>query len=142
MLEFSRNTGNTALAEYWAYVLEALDILKHDCMSDEEDVEENITTEDGVDTTRKVRIVKLLWFRHESFRPLFETIDATRGLEDLIFHQSGATRIPRKRVAVVDSRLPPKGLPKSVFRQEYLDKLDEYAQEELQFRAEDFEIRQ
>jgi hypothetical protein len=142
MVEFAQNTQNPELEEYWAYALQSLHILQHDGMSEEEDAEENITTEDGVATKRSVRIVKILWFRHESFRKLFAIIDATRGLEDLIFRQSGRPRIPRKRVDDVDYRLPPKGLPESIFRQEYLNGLSEYQKDELEFSTEAFEIRE
>ncbi|KAJ3793192.1 hypothetical protein GGU11DRAFT_692260 [Lentinula aff. detonsa] len=141
MVQFARNTGNAELKEYWEYALKALNILQHDGMSDEEDVEEDITV-DGVATKRLVRIVKILGYRHESFRGLFKIIDATRGLEDLIFNQSGRSRIPRKRVNIVDLREPPKDLPKSVFRQEYLNQLSEFDIEELRISEQDFEIRE
>ncbi|KAJ3990967.1 hypothetical protein F5050DRAFT_1582207 [Lentinula boryana] len=141
MVQFARNTGNAELKEYWEYALKALNILQHDGMSDEEDVEEDITV-DGVATKRLVRIVKILGYRHESFRGLFEIIDVTRGLEDLIFNQSGRSRIPRKRVNIVDLREPPKDLPKSVFRQEYLNQLSEFDIEELRISEQDFEIRE
>ncbi|KAJ3780057.1 hypothetical protein GGU10DRAFT_279977 [Lentinula aff. detonsa] len=141
MVQFAWNTGNAELKEYWEYALKALNILQHDGMSDEEDVEEDITV-DGVATKRLVRIVKILGYRHESFRGLFKIIDATRGLEDLIFNQSGRSRIPRKRVNIVDLREPPKDLPKSVFRQEYLNQLSEFDIEELRISEQDFEIRE
>lgn len=142
MIEFAQNTGNAGLEEYWAYALSSLHILQHNGMSEEEDAEEDITTADGVATKRIVRIVKDLYYRHESFRNLFVVIDGTPGVEDLIFRQSGRARIPRKRVDTVDYRFPPKGLPKSVFRQEYLDKLSVYQKDELEFSTEDFVIRE
>lgn len=142
MVEFAQNTGNPELEEYWAYGLKSLDILQHHGMSEEEDAEEDITTAGGVDTKRIVRIVKVLGFRHELFRKLFVTIDGTPGLEDLIFRQSGRPRIPRKRVDTIDYRSPPKGLPESVFCQEYLNNLSPYQKEDLEFSAENFEIRE
>lgn len=141
MVQFAQNTRNAELKEYWEYALKALNILQHNGMSDEEDVKEDITV-NRVATKRLVRIVKILGYRHESFRGLFETIDATRGLEDLIFNQSGRSRIPRKRVNIVDSCDPPTGLPKSVFHQEYLNQLSVFDIEELSFVEQDFEIRE
>lgn len=128
--------------DFWGYALKALDILRHDGMSDEEDFSEDIVVE-GVPTQRKVRKVKVLWFRHELFSDLFKKIDEAREVEELIFTQAGRTRIPRKRVQTIVNREPPKGLPKSVFRPEYLDALSKYEIEELELaKEEDFAVRE
>lgn len=140
MLEFAQNTGNDELEAYWGYALKSLDVLGNGCMSPEEDAEEDIIT-DGVHTKRTVRVVPILAFRHKSFQKMFEIIDKTPGVEDLIFHQSGRTRLPRKRVSTIDRRDPPKRLPESVFDQEYLAKLSRYQKEELEFEG-DFQIRE
>lgn len=141
MLEFAQDTRNDELESYWGYALKSLDVLGTGCMSAEEDAEEDITTADGVRTTRTVRVVPILAFRHTSFLKMFKIIDETPGVEDLIFHRSGRTRLPRKRVSTIDHRAPPKGLPESVFDQEYLAKLSKYQKDDLDFGG-DFEIRE
>lgn len=141
MHEFAQNTGNNELEEYWGYALKSLDVLGVGCMSAEEDAEEDITTADGVRTKRTVRVVPILAFRHKSFLKMFKTIDETPGVEDLIFHQSGRTRLPRKRISTIDHRAPPKGLPDSVFDEQYLASLSGYQKEELEFEG-DFEIKE
>ncbi|KAJ3723623.1 hypothetical protein DFJ43DRAFT_990366 [Lentinula guzmanii] len=140
MVTFSRQSGDQDLEEFWSYCLQALDVLRHDGMSDEEDAKENIVT-GGLETTRKVRLVKTLHWRHESFKPLFEHIDKAKDVEELIFTQVGRGRLPRKRVDVVSKRDPPVGLPRSIFRQGYLETLSPYEMEDLQLAAGDFPIR-
>ncbi|KAJ3746808.1 hypothetical protein DFH05DRAFT_1523446 [Lentinula detonsa] len=124
MVTFSKQSGDQDLEEFWSYCLQALDVLRHDGMSDEEDAKENIVT-GGLETTRKVRLVKTLHWRHESFKPLFEHIDKAKDVEELIFTQ----------------RDPPVGLPRSIFRQGYLETLSPYEMEDLQLAAGDFPIR-
>ncbi len=140
MLVVARTTGDEDMVEFWEYVCDALNILKHDGMSDEEDGTEKITTEDGVKTSRDVRLVSILWFRHESFRTLFELVDQTKGLEEMIFNQAGRASIPRKRVAIVNNRSPPPGLIVAVFRPGYLGQLAEHEVDELRLVESDFVV--
>jgi hypothetical protein len=141
MIRICEQYGNEEQAEFWRYTLRGLDILKHPGMSDEEDGTEEIIV-DGVVTEREVRLVKDLWFRHESFRDVFQIVDDTRGTETMIFSQAGRTRIPRKRVEDLDMRQPPVGLPQSMFREEYLDELHDYEIDDLEFSTEEFHIRE
>jgi hypothetical protein len=141
MIRICEQYGNEEQAEFWRYILRGLDILKDPGMSDEEDGTEEIIV-NGVVTEREVRMVKNLWFRHESFREVFQIVDGTRETETMIFSQAGRARIPRKRVEDLDLRQPPVGMPRSMFREEYLDRLLDFEIDDLEFSTEEFHIRE
>ncbi|KAJ3804652.1 hypothetical protein F5876DRAFT_18858, partial [Lentinula aff. lateritia] len=107
---------------FWTYMVDSLLVFEEGGMSDEEDGEEDVVI-DGVETKQDIKLVKDLWFRHESFGPQFQMIDETPKSEPEIFTQQGRLSVKRVRTNIIDKRDPPKGLPQDVFRLEYLQRL-------------------
>ncbi|KAJ3766050.1 hypothetical protein FB446DRAFT_654368 [Lentinula raphanica] len=121
---------------FWSYVLTCLDKLKHDGMSDEEDGVLN----EGHENEEQVKFVLVADFRHPSLRQLFEIVDKTPGLEELIFKQTGRTRRKRVRIDKVSKRPPPKRLPTAFFRDGYLDSLMPHQREDLVLSRKEFAL--
>ncbi|KAF8827858.1 hypothetical protein HHX47_DHR4000941 [Lentinula edodes] len=123
MVQFCQDGGDESGITFWSYVIDALLVLGDGGMSDEESGDEDVVI-DGVSTKQDVKRVKILWFRHESFAPIFQQVDETPKVELKIFTQQGRLSVKRIRSNdVVDKRDPPKGLPQDIFRPEYLDEL-------------------
>jgi hypothetical protein len=122
MADEERKAGREQGVTFWSYVTDTLNHLGVHGMSDEEDAKLNVSLgEEGVMVQQHVRLVLDLDWRHPSFRKLFELIDKTKGIEDLIFSQVGNARLPRHRVAKVSNRSPPKNLPRGFFRDNFFD---------------------
>ncbi|KAJ3738026.1 hypothetical protein EV360DRAFT_58507 [Lentinula raphanica] len=141
MIQISRDTHDEDGVKFWTYALDAVKILGERGMSDEEDGEEDVII-DGVQTKQDVKLVTVLWFRHESFRDLFQLVDQTPKAEEKIFSQQGRHQVKRVRSDIVDNRKPPPGYPKQVFRPEYLQKLLPHEKEDLKFKKSDFVIHE
>ncbi|KAH7871310.1 uncharacterized protein C8R40DRAFT_1174732 [Lentinula edodes] len=132
MVQFCQDGGDESGITFWSYVIDALLVLGDGGMSDEESGDEDVVI-DGVSTKQDVKRVKILWFRHESFAPIFQQVDETPKVELKIFTQQGRLSVKRIRSNdVVDKRDPPKGLPQDIFRPEYLDEL--FPHQKKQFR--------
>ncbi|KAJ3900218.1 hypothetical protein F5879DRAFT_809594, partial [Lentinula edodes] len=133
MIKLAESTRDLDGAAFWAYAFQSVKILGERGMSDEEDDEEDVVI-DGVQTKQDVKLVKILWFRHESFRSLLQRIDETPKVENEIFTQQGRFQVKRVRSNIVDERKPPTGYPKQVFRPEYLQKLLPHEKEALKLK--------
>ncbi|THU83956.1 hypothetical protein K435DRAFT_688528 [Dendrothele bispora CBS 962.96] len=123
MLSTFREREDQESIEFWSYVVDCLQRLKHTGMSDEED-DTAETDVGGLKVKRRVRLVQKLNWRHPSLRALFEIVDQTRQFEDLIFKQSGASPLPRIRVDTVVTRDPPEHLPRSFFEDDYIESME------------------
>ncbi|KAJ3752593.1 hypothetical protein EV360DRAFT_54935 [Lentinula raphanica] len=135
MIDFYKDIPHSEAKSFWNYVAQALQVLGEPGMSDEEDGQEDVVI-DGVETTQDVKLVKILWFRHESFSTLFQIVDGTPKAERRIFTQAG--RQPTKRIrsdSIVDYRSPPRGYPEGIYRQEYLQKLKVHEREDLELQG-------
>ncbi|KAJ3722846.1 hypothetical protein C8R42DRAFT_731606 [Lentinula raphanica] len=133
MLEVAQQVQDDEMETFWSYVEEAVGILGERGMSDEEDGEEDVII-DGVSTKQDVKLVKILWFRHQSFRSLFEKVDQTPKTEPQIFTQQGRYQLKRVRSNIIDNREPPPGYPKQIFHGEYLQNLLPHQLQDLKFK--------
>jgi hypothetical protein len=139
MIQVTKENNDQQGEQFWMYALESVMMFGKKGMSDEEDAEESVVV-DGCQTTQPVRRVQILWFRHVSFRKLFQIIDETPKKEPGVFTQQGRTSVKRVRSDIVDRRDPPKGLPESVFRREYLETLLPYQRAQFDIRKKPFKI--
>lgn len=112
MIQVCEETGEIQRAQFWREVLECVEILTVDGMSDEED---------GTEGDESVRLVKDLDYRHPDFRKLFKKVDNVRTKNSSIFKNTGRKRIRRVYVSEMTSRPPPTNIPSSFCCQEYLD---------------------
>ncbi|KAJ3887367.1 hypothetical protein GG344DRAFT_30746, partial [Lentinula edodes] len=122
MEEFCQEIDDQGGKSFWTYMVDSLLVFEEGGMSDEEDGEEDVVI-DGVETKQDIKLVKDLWFRHESFGLQFQMVDETPKSEPEIFTQQGRLSVKRVRTNIIDKRDPPKGLPQDVFRLEYLQRL-------------------
>ncbi|KAJ3728478.1 hypothetical protein C8R42DRAFT_572095 [Lentinula raphanica] len=137
MVKASRQRKDSNALKFWTYGLNCLHKLKHEGMSDEEDA--TVThIANGVETREQVRHVLAPDFRHPVLRPYLELVDQTRGLEAMIFKQTGRARMRRIRVDKISHRPPPKRLPASFFRDGFLDSLMEHEKDDLRISKRDF----
>ncbi|THV01475.1 hypothetical protein K435DRAFT_655235, partial [Dendrothele bispora CBS 962.96] len=143
MVQVMRERNDKEGEKMWNYVLNCLGKLEHDGMSDEEEGTEEIVT-DGKVTRVQVRKVMQVTWRHPSFRGLFELVDKTRGVEAAIFSRQGRPPMTRIRVDEEPSRKrpPPKHLPVSFFKPEYLQDLSKYSYQidELRMSKKEFPL--
>ncbi|KAH7872188.1 uncharacterized protein C8R40DRAFT_1053039, partial [Lentinula edodes] len=130
MVQFCEEADDDSGLTFWSYVVDALLVLGDGGMSDEESGEEDVVI-DGVNTKQDVKKVTVLWFRHETFEPIFKQVDETPKVELKIFTQQGRLSVKRIRSNIIDKRDPPKGLPQDIFRQEYLDGLFPYQRKQF-----------
>jgi hypothetical protein len=135
MVEVSKEVRDKEAEEFWTSALDALSTLGEDGMSDEETTEES-TVVDGIQISRVVRKVKVLWYRHPNFRTTFLKVDETPENEPAIFSQQSRVFVERVRSGIVDYRNPPKGLPQDVFRPEYLQGLLPLQRKQLEISQE------
>ncbi|KAK7434707.1 hypothetical protein VKT23_020071 [Stygiomarasmius scandens] len=122
MLAIEEELGDQQAVQFWSYAVTVLSKLDHHGMSDEED-DERPSFINGVRTMEQVRIVQELEWRESSFSHLFALIDQTRQLESQYFSQTGKPSMKRIRNdpnRKVVKRQPPRGLPRSFFKPEYL----------------------
>lgn len=111
MIQHSRCMGDESALEFWMSTLQSLQYLQTDGMSDEE-------TEDR--GGEKVRLVKDLHFRHPAFTDLWQYVDDLPRSMHSLFAQSGVKRLCRVFSHELTNRLPPKNLPCTFYRPEYL----------------------
>ncbi|THU95285.1 hypothetical protein K435DRAFT_607196, partial [Dendrothele bispora CBS 962.96] len=123
MINAERERGGEAGVAFWSYVLEALSKLGPKGMSDEEDATVDVAIGE-LQAKQAVRLVHVLKWRHPDFRRLFEIVDKTPGMEDLIFSQTGKASLPRHRVDTESNRPPPKDLPKTFFKDDFFDGME------------------
>lgn len=112
MIQVCEEKGEIQRAQFWREVLESVEILTVDGMSDEED---------GTEGDESVRLVKVLDYRHPDFRKLFKKVDDVRMKDSSIFRNTGRKRLRRVYVSEITSRPPPTNIPSSYCCQEYLD---------------------
>lgn len=144
MIQVMRERDDQEGLEMWQYVLKCLHKLQHEGMSDEESGEDEVTI-GGEKTRIRLRKVLVLVWRHPSFKELFALLDHTREAEASIFSQQGRPKIVRVRVEKqsTTSRTPPKHLPKSFFKPEWLLEMGKFPFkiEELKLSSKDIPIR-
>lgn len=140
MIRVCRERNNQRGVDFWSYVLSVTNILVHDGMSDEENAEVPVRYGDDGSLIRQqvVRKIPVLWWRHPWFEDLFKAVDSATGVERVIFHRAG--KLTRLRVPEVSYRPPPRGLPVSFFRQEYLDALLPVDRDELMMSDEQIPV--
>lgn len=112
MIQHSRHIGDESALTFWMAALRSLQHLQTDGMSDEE-------TEDRGD--EKVRLVKDLHFRNSGFTDLWQYVDDLPTSMKSLFAQSGVKRLRRVFSHELTNRLPPKNLPRTFYRPEYLE---------------------
>ncbi|KAJ3759351.1 hypothetical protein EV360DRAFT_42090 [Lentinula raphanica] len=137
MVNAARQRKDKNALKFWTYGLNCLYKLKHEGMSEEEDATVTHIV-NGVETHEQVRHVLAPDFRHPVLRPYWQLVDQTRGLEDMIFKQTGRARMRRIRVDKVSNLPPPKHLPASFFRDGYLDSLMEHEKDDLRLSKREF----
>lgn len=121
MIQVMRERDDHVGLEMWQYVLKCLHKLQHDGMSDEESGEDEVSM--GGERVRvRLRKVLILVWRHPEFKQLFALVDKTREAEASIFSQQGRPKLVQIRVDKYSTgpRTPPKHLPKSFFKPEWL----------------------
>ncbi|THU79656.1 hypothetical protein K435DRAFT_697323 [Dendrothele bispora CBS 962.96] len=144
MINIQRDQDDDMGVAFWSYVLNVLSRLTHQGMSDEED-EERPTSIGQLRVMEQVRVVQELDWRETSFSDLFAMVDRTRNLEVEFFPQTGKHAMKRLRSdpnRKVVKRMPPKGLPRSFFKPEYLKEKERFPHEidSLRLSKKDFEI--
>lgn len=139
MIQVSHERNDRSSEEFWNYILQLLNTLKHDGMSDEEDADQ-VVTRSGVTEVEPIKQVLVLKFQNPYFRGLFELVDKAKGLKDMVFNQSGRVPMKRIRVDTVSSRQPPKGLSRNFLHPEFLASLLLHEQTMLHLKK-DFELR-
>ncbi|THU99860.1 hypothetical protein K435DRAFT_658109, partial [Dendrothele bispora CBS 962.96] len=145
MINIKREQGDERGVEFWSYVLTVIDVMKHHGMSDEEDETEPVMF-GNLRLMDQVRIVQELDWRDSSFSHLFALVDRTPRLETEYFNQTGKKPMKRLRdhpSRKIVKRKPPKGLPRSFFKPEYLRQKEAFPHEiaALGLNKNDFEIR-
>ncbi|KAJ3717718.1 hypothetical protein C8R42DRAFT_586815, partial [Lentinula raphanica] len=139
MVRASRQRKDSNALKFWTYGLNCLHKLGHGGMSEEEDAMVTHLV-NGVETHEQVRHVLAPDFRHPVFRSYWQLVDQTRGLEDMIFKQTGRTRMRRIRVNKISYQPPPTHLPASFFRDGYLDSLMEHERDDLHISKRPFAL--
>lgn len=109
--------------EFWTYLLGVLGHLGHEGMSEEENAEVPVRYAGGLVRQQPIKKILILWWRHPWIVDLFKIGDSAPVVERILFHRAGAQKIQRIRVNEVQHRPPPLGLPKSLFREDYLDNM-------------------
>ena len=119
MIRVSRERNDPPATDFWQYILQILQHLQHDGMSDEEDANQLVTRGEfsGIEPIKQVLVLR---FRNPYFRKLFEMIDQTKAFEKLVFTQTGRQALKRVRVGTASTREPPKGLPRNFLDENYL----------------------
>lgn len=112
MIQHSRRIGDEAALAFWTATLRSLQFLRTDGMSDEE-------TEDQGE--EKVRLVKDLHFRDPAFTDLWQYVDNVPITMKSLFTQRGPKRLCRVFTDELTNRSPPKNLPRTFYRPEYLE---------------------
>ncbi|KAJ3753864.1 hypothetical protein FB446DRAFT_607317, partial [Lentinula raphanica] len=139
MVRHCRERNDHAGLTFWRYVLQVLDALGHDGMSDEEGTEIDVNNQGFVRKHPAKKILVLYW-RHPWFRDLFQRVDSAPAVEKLIFRRSRSSRMPRIAVSQQSQRPPPKGLPVTFFRPQYLESLLAVDKEDLQISDKRVEV--
>ncbi|THU92393.1 hypothetical protein K435DRAFT_862495 [Dendrothele bispora CBS 962.96] len=112
MVEAALEEGDEGKAKLWADVLQCMQVLTADGMSEEENGEE-----DG----ELVRYVYELDFRHPEFQSLFNFVDRMRESQKTVFNTTGRKRFRKvQRIDICPARKPPADLPPSYYKPEYL----------------------
>lgn len=144
MIQVMRERGDQDGLEMWQYVLKCLHKLRHEGMSDEESGEDEVDVR-GQKTQLRVRRVLVLVWRHPSFKDLFTLLDKTREVEASIFSEQGRPRLVRIRIEKQSNtpRMPPKHLPKSFFKPEWLTETGKFPFkiDALKLSSKEFPIR-
>lgn len=71
----------------------------------------------------RVRVVKSLKFRNHAFDDLWRYVDEVPTIMKDLFEQSGAKHLRRVFSDEVTDRSPPRNLPRTFFRPEYLERM-------------------
>ena len=139
MIQVSRERKDTEAQDFWQYVLQILQKLKHGGMSDEEDATQ-VVTRGEVTGTEPIKRVLDLEFRNPYFRGLFEAVDKTKASENMVFNRGGKQAMKRIRVDTVSVRQPPKGLPRNFLSDKFLQTLLPHEEAALRLKK-DFVFR-
>ncbi|KAE9383233.1 hypothetical protein BT96DRAFT_1009490 [Gymnopus androsaceus JB14] len=136
MAEVCHRRGNMQGQDFWQKVLAYTLRLGAGGMSDEDEGIESVVR--GSRTkSEKVKIVKRLPFRHPYFEKLYDVVDQTPGLEELIFNQTGKRPLVRVRNRNSLSMCKPvTRLPRSFFPDGYLGQLFPFELDALQVSEE------
>ncbi|KAJ3898166.1 hypothetical protein F5879DRAFT_812984, partial [Lentinula edodes] len=134
-----RKRGDQAGVAFWSHALLVTETIQDAGQSEEEDGTIDVEVE-GVMMKQSVKKVSRLYWREPVIEDLYRIADSAPGVETAIFHRAGAPRIPRIRTDKIDHRPPPIGLPRSVFRKEYLSALMPHELAELKLADYDIEM--
>ncbi|KAH7878360.1 hypothetical protein F5879DRAFT_810933 [Lentinula edodes] len=139
MKKTCRKRGDQAGLAFWSHALNLTEILGDHGQSDEEDATIEVEIE-GVMMKQSVKKVSRLYWREPGIEECYKIVDCAPGVEAAIFHRAGAPRMQRIRTDKVSHRLPPAGLPRSVFRPEYLSALLPFEFAELKLADYTFQM--
>ncbi|KAK7032110.1 hypothetical protein VNI00_013480 [Paramarasmius palmivorus] len=149
MLEQYKNKANPTPEdlvelEFWTYIFSVIETLGHDGMSDEEGEDEEEIMDGGLPTTRHVRKVLVLPWRHPSLQQLVQFVDQIPQEESLLFKQTGRHPMyPRQRIDKQSSRKSiPKGLHVSFFNPDYMTKLTSMERFKLKVKNDGVALRE
>lgn len=113
MVAYHRNAGDQESTQHWANILQDLDLLNIQGMSDDEETMD--------DEGNKMIITYSPAFRRPELDALFDKVDRTS--ESTIFTNVGRHRAPRIRSHKTVERDPPQGLPIQYLRDGYIVRL-------------------
>lgn len=130
MRETCRKRGDQAGVAFWSHALNLTEVIGDAGQSDEEDATISVEIE-GVTMNQNVKNVSRLYWREPGIEECYKIVDSAPGVEAAIFHRAGAPRMQRIRTDKLSHRAPPPGLPRSVFREEFLSALMPYELAEL-----------
>ncbi|KAJ3978518.1 hypothetical protein F5890DRAFT_1422546, partial [Lentinula detonsa] len=129
MIMLNHNLPDDEEYQCWSEILYSLDKLGVDGMSDNEEVLD-IHGQQGVVTYEPD-------FRHHQFSILFERVDAFPEIATQLFSQVGRKRLPRTHGTEQVKRCPPRNLPPSYYKHEYLERMKKGLTQVLVATAED-----
>jgi hypothetical protein len=122
MIAFCRQTNDESGLRFWQYSLRLTSHLGNGGMSEDED-DCKIVRVGSSSEEVQVKVTKDLDYRHPSIAAHYEQVDATPGVEGLIFSARGKPRTKRICVSDISVQPPPLGLSTSVYRPGYLERL-------------------
>ncbi|KAL0064358.1 hypothetical protein AAF712_008658 [Marasmius tenuissimus] len=135
--------GDDAAYAAWQLLHTATALMGPDGMSDEEVAQEMQTTPSGVRKLRTFKKVLSLRWRHPAYASIYEELDVVPDVENSSFRMMANKKTERVRVSEMSRRgveTIPKGLPRSFFAENFLDRLLEYERSRLEIAEEDFPV--
>ncbi|KAJ3974030.1 hypothetical protein EV361DRAFT_764199, partial [Lentinula raphanica] len=112
MTAWYRSEGDQEGLQFWSYILDSLNLLTYEGMSDEE-------TGFDEDSGESLKFVLKPLYRHEDFGLLFKYVDSVPASYPDLFHRTGTKRWKRVATPFYTAREAPTHLPSSFYRDGY-----------------------